>query len=78
MPYKFRFKQKSLYGRFLFILGFATFLACFALGLMFMFDENMLANFNLTHSARLTIGFLIVVYGILRFIRLFRTEPEDE
>ena len=78
MPYKFRFKQKSLSGRFLFILGLATFLACVALGSMFMFDEDMLANFNLTHGARLTIGFLILVYGILRFVRLFRTEPDDE
>jgi branched-subunit amino acid ABC-type transport system permease component len=78
MSYKFRFKQKSLYGRFLFILGLAAFLACVALGLMFIFDENMLANFNFTHGARLTIGFLILIYGILRFVRLFRTEPDDE
>ena len=78
MSYKFRFKQKSLSGRFLFILGFTAFLACVALGLMFMFDENMLENFNLTHGNRLIIGFLILAYGILRFVRLFRTEPDDE
>jgi hypothetical protein len=78
MPYKFRFKQKSLSGRFLFILGFLTFLACAALGLMLIFDDDLLAQYNLNHSTRLTVGILILIYGILRFLRLFRTEPDDE
>jgi len=77
MPYKFRFKQKSLSGRFLFILGFLAFIACFALGLMFIFDESMWARFNLTRNTRIIIGSLIMIYGILRFVRLFRTEPEE-
>ena len=78
MSYKFRFKQKSLSGRFLFILGFLTFLACVALGLMLIFDEDLLAQYNLSHSARLTVGILILVYGFLRFVRLFKTEPDVE
>ena len=78
MPYKFRFRQKSLSGRFLFILGFLAFIACFALGLMFIVSDDMWSQFNMTRNTRIMIGILIMIYGILRFVRLFRrTEPDE-
>ncbi len=78
MSYKFRFKQKSLIGRFLFILGFVTFLACATLGLMFILGDELFSQLNLTHNVRVTIGALLLIYAALRFSRLFRTEPDEE
>jgi len=78
MSYKFRFKQKSLSGRFLFILGLVTFVACVALGLMFIFGGDLFTQFNLTTNVRITIGSLLLVYATLRFLRLFKTEPDEE
>ncbi len=78
MSYKFRFKQKSLSGRFLFILGLVTFVACTALGLMFIFGGDLFTQFNLAANVRITIGALLLVYAVLRFIRLFKTEPDEE
>ncbi len=78
MSYKFRFKQKSLSGRFLFILGLITFMACVALGLMFILGGALFTQFNLTTNLRITIGSLLLIYAMLRFIRLFKTEPDEE
>ena len=78
MPYKFRFKQKSLSGRFLFILGVCAFIACFALGLMFIFWDDMAARMNLSRNEKLILGFLLLAYSIIRFLRFFKTEPDEE
>jgi hypothetical protein len=78
MPYKFNFRQKSPKRRFLLILGFATFIAFCTLGLMIMFWERLGQSLNLPKNTRLIFGSLILIYGILRFSRLFKEEPEDE
>jgi hypothetical protein len=78
MPYKFNFRQKSPKRRFLLILGFATFIACFTLGLMIMFWGKLDQNLNLTKNQRLIFGSLFLIYGLIRFSRLFKTEPDEE
>jgi hypothetical protein len=78
MPYKFNFRQKSPKRRFLLILGFATFVGFTALGLMLMFWGRIGQSLNLPPTTRWLFGGLIVIYGALRFSRLFKEEPEDE
>jgi len=78
MPYKFNFRQKSPKRRFLLILGLATFIAFSVLGLMIMFWERLGQSLDLSKSTRLIFGSLILIYGVLRFSRLFKEEPEDE
>lgn len=78
MPYKFSFRQKSPKRRFLLILGLATFIACVTLGLMIMFWDKLIQKLNMSQTERLMLGGLFLVYGLLRFSRLFKVEPEDE
>lgn len=65
-------KQKSPKRRFLFILGAALFIGIFILGLLIMFWKAL--PLNLSDSQRYTFGGLFIVYGILRFIRIMKTE----
>jgi hypothetical protein len=78
MPYKFNFGQKSPKRRFLLILGFITFIACFAFGLMIMFWGRLIHRLDLSNTQRFAFGSLFLIYGLLRFSRLLRKEPEDE
>ena len=78
MPYKFSFRQKSPKRRFLLILGLATFIACVTLGLMIMFWDKLIQKLDMSQTERLMFGGLFLVYGILRFSRLFKQEPQDE
>jgi hypothetical protein len=78
MPYKFSFRQKSPKRRFLFILGLATFIACVTLGLMIMFWDKLIQKLDMSQTERLMFGGLFLVYGLLRFSRLFKQEPQDE
>jgi hypothetical protein len=78
MPYKFDSQQKSLKRRFLLILGFVTFIACVTLGLMIMFWDKLILKLNMSQTERLLLGGLFLLYGILRFSRLFKKDPQDE
>ena len=78
MPYKFSFRQKSPKRRFLLILGLATFIACVSLGLMFMFWDQLIQKLDMSSTERLGVGALFIIYGLLRFLRLFKVDPEDE
>jgi hypothetical protein len=78
MPYKFSLRQKSPKRRFLLILGFATLIACISLGLMFMFWDKLIQKLDMPTTERVGIGALFLIYGVLRFLRLFKVDPEDE
>jgi len=78
MPYKFDFKQKSPQRRFLFILGLITFLACFTMGLMVMFWGSLIDRLSLPTNERLILGGLLLIYSLVRFIRFFKKEPDEE
>jgi hypothetical protein len=78
MPYKFNFRQKSPARRFLLILGLATFVACVTLGLMIMFWDRVNDQLHLSQTQRLLFGGLFVVYGLLRFSRLFKVEESED
>jgi hypothetical protein len=78
MPYKFSFRQKSPKRRFLLILGLATFIACVTLGLMIMFWDKLIQKLDMSQTERRMFGGLFLVYGLLRFSRLFKQEPQDE
>jgi hypothetical protein len=78
MPYKFSLRQKSPKRRFLLILGLTTLIACITLGLMFMFWDKLIQKLDMSTAERLGIGALFIIYGLLRFLRLFKVDPEDE
>ncbi|WP_295770541.1 hypothetical protein [uncultured Mucilaginibacter sp.] len=65
-------EQKSPQRRFLFILGAALFIVVIILGLMIMFWDKL--PLNLSQTQRYTFGGLFIVYGVLRFIRIVRTD----
>lgn len=65
-------EQKSPQRRFLFILGAAFFAVVVILGLMIMFWDKL--PLQLTSTQRYTFGGLFILYGVLRFIRVFRTD----
>lgn len=67
-------EQKSPLRRFLFILGAAFFLVVAILGLMIMFWDKL--PLHLSQTQRYTFGGLFILYGILRFVRIFRTDIE--
>ena len=78
MPYKFKFRQKSLTRRFLLILGFATFIVCVIFGLMIMFYGPLIEKLDMSKTERLLIGALLLLYSLLRFSRLFKKDPQNE
>lgn len=68
-------QQKSPARRFLLILGVVGFICVTALGLMVIFWENMLPNISKTQ--RLVFGLILIAYGILRFSRLLKKNPDE-
>ena len=79
MPYKFDFRQKSPTRRFLLILGVVGFLSVCALAYMVVFWDRVNEHLNLSKTQRILFGGLFVIYGLLRFSRLFKEEePENE
>jgi hypothetical protein len=78
MPYKFNLKQKSPQRRFLFILGLFTFLACFIMGLMILFWSRLIERLSLPNGTRLILGSLLLIYSLMRFLRFFKKEPDEE
>ncbi len=65
-------KQKSPKRRFLFILGAALFIGITILGLLIMFWKALPIPF--TDTQRYTFGGLFIAYGILRFVRIMKTD----
>ena len=43
-----------------------------------MFYVPVIARLDLSQNQRFLFGGAILFYGLLRFFRLFRVEPEDE
>jgi len=75
MSSNFNNKQKSLKRRFLLILGITTLVCVIAMGVMIMFWDKL--NLNLSNTQRLVVGGLFIAYGILRFTRILRKEPNE-
>jgi len=68
--------QKSLKRRFLLILGAFAFFSLLVLGGMFIFWSRLLPEMPILQK-RLFGGF-IIIYGIIRFQRVFRKEPDED
>lgn len=66
------FRQKSPQQRFLFILGFVMFLFYTILGLALIIWEDM--PLPLERFYKVLLGCLLIVYGVFRFIRIFKNE----
>jgi cytochrome c biogenesis protein CcdA len=75
MPSHSRNKQKSLQRRFLFIFGVFAFICYLAAGLTVIFWDKILPDYG---TRKILFGILLIVYGVYRFIRLFRKEDIDE
>jgi hypothetical protein len=68
-------EQKSPKRRFLLILGVTVFLAVFTLGLMVVFWDKMLPDIPKTQ--KMLYGAVIIIYAIIRFLRLFKKEQDE-
>lgn len=66
------FKQKSPQQRFLFILGLVFFLLYLALGVYLIFWKNI--PFDIKPVYRILFGVLLIIYAIIRFVRLIKTD----
>jgi uncharacterized membrane protein (DUF485 family) len=66
--------QKSLNGRFLFVLGIAFFLIYVSLGYILIFTDYF--PLNISANGRLMFGILLMVYGVFRFIRLWQSRND--
>ena len=76
MPSNLHDKQKSLIRRFLLILGVATLICVTVLGLTIMFTDDIALNMGKTQ--KMTVGGLLVAYGIYRTFRIFKTQTDNE
>jgi uncharacterized membrane protein (DUF485 family) len=70
------FKQKSPQQRFLFILGLVMFLFYMVLGGLLIFGNQMLREIQPVY--RIMLGCLLIVYAMIRFIRLINQKPEED
>lgn len=64
----YRIQQKSLKGRFLFILSLTMFMLYLGMGMVIVFFDAI--PLNLTYSYRLAFGILLLVYGGFRLYRV--------
>ncbi|WP_442589395.1 hypothetical protein ACSBL2_25570 [Pedobacter sp. AW31-3R] len=69
------FKQKSPQQRFLFILGLVMFVVYLGLGVFFIFFAELDPE-KFPLWARLAMGVLLIVYAVIRFLRLMN-QKED-
>lgn len=63
------FQKKSLNERFLLFIGVLFFLIYLTLGLIIIFWEK--SPFKMPVMYRIAFGILLIVYSIIRFLRLF-------
>lgn len=70
------FKQKSPQQRFLFILGLVMFLFYLILGGMLIFGTVVLSQIQPMY--RIMLGCLLIVYAVIRFVRLINQKPEQD
>lgn len=65
-------QQKSLKGRFLFVIGILFFLIYFVLGMIIIFWKDF--PIQLSDNYRMAFGVLLIVYSFLRFVRLLQSK----
>ena len=70
------FKKKSLSERFLLILGLLFFAIYFILGVTIIFWKSF--PILMETKYRVALGIVLIVYSILRFLRFFNSNREDE
>ena len=70
------FRQKSPQQRFLFILGLVMFIFYMVLGVMLMFGNQLINHIEPIY--RIALGCLLIVYALIRFIRLINQKPEED
>jgi len=70
------FRQKSPQQRFLFILGAVMFLFYMVLGGLLIFGSQLLNEIQPMY--RIMLGCLLIVYALIRFLRLINQKPEEE
>jgi hypothetical protein len=66
------FRQKSPQQRFLFILGLVFFILYLALGVYLIFWKDI--PFDIKPLYRVLFGVLLIVYAIIRFMRLIKND----
>jgi uncharacterized membrane protein HdeD (DUF308 family) len=76
MPFNFNYKQKSPKRRFLLILGVVTLVCVCTMGIMVMFWDRL--DLGLSQTQRIIFGALFLIYGLIRFSRLFKDNPDDK
>lgn len=76
MLFKTSFKQKSPKRRFLFILGIAILVGLCSLGLMILFWTKL--PLDLTRWQRNAFGSIFIIYGILRSVRIFTNNRDED
>ncbi|MEQ7802474.1 hypothetical protein ABDJ41_21960 [Pedobacter sp. ASV1-7] len=68
--------QKSPQQRFLFILGLVMFFFYIVLGGMLIFGNQVLNQIETKY--RIMLGCLLIVYALIRFVRLINQKPEED
>jgi len=68
--------KKSLKERFLLVIGILFFLSYFVLGLMIIFWRKL--PIALSSNARWAFGILLIVYALIRFMRLMNVNQTQE
>jgi len=67
-------QKKSLFERFLLVLGILFFLIYLVLGLAIMFWKNL--PIDMEPKYRYAFGILLIVYSGIRFLRFFNSNSE--
>lgn len=68
--------QKSLKGRFLFVIGILIFLIYLILGIVIIFWKKF--PINMQQQYRIAFGVLLIVYACIRFNRLLKNKNNGD
>jgi cytochrome c biogenesis protein CcdA len=69
------FQQKSPQQRFLFILGLVMFAFYMVFGVGLIVWKDLPVDIQPTY--RILLGVILIVYGVIRFVRLINQKEED-
>ncbi len=68
------YKKKSLKERFLLFIGILFFLIYLTLGLAVLFWKKL--PLKIDYNYRIALGVLLIIYGFIRFVRVFKSEND--
>lgn len=72
-----RRQSATIFNKFAFIFGLLMTVIYLALGLFIIFSDSTDINLNIPQNIKILLGGTFILYGIVRFIRVYQTRSKS-